>query len=355
MDEPRPKPELIELSALEQEAAEWVARLDAGWSEELEAEFKAWKSQSRHHQMAAQALQALWADLDVLAELRVEADGGARPPARRAPLRFSRGLAAAVVGSIAASIAAVAVVLHVSDRPPPPQAPAAVQPGQVYETALGKQRTVNLADGSSVQLNTNSRLEVRYSPGARDLRLVRGEAFFEVAHDAQRPFTVVAGSGVVQALGTAFAVRVGERDMHVTLTKGVVRLRRASPGEPTGAGAWRDVAVLTARPGQHAEALVTPEGIRREAVSSEFVARELSWRQGMLVFDDEPLADALADMRRYTDVEVELADAQVGRLKVSGYFETGDVEAMVEALHSGFGVEVERLGPKHLRLSAAAE
>ena len=90
-------------------------------------------------------------------------------------------------------------------------------------------------------------------------------------------------------------------------------------------------------------------------MTSAVVARELSWRQGLLVFDGQPLAQVVADVSRYTDVQIEIGDPSLQEIKVAGYFDAGDVDPMLEALHSGFGVEVQRLGPKRVRLTASRE
>lgn len=343
----RKKPSLVEIGALEAEAAAWVSRLDAGPSDELLEEFQRWMDQSRHHREAGERLRGLWGELDALAELRasaVEASATARRPVGRAAPQ--RRLVAAMVAA-AAALAAV-VGLAVAVRPP--------APAPVFETAVGEQRTIALADGSTVQLNTNSRLQVQLAARARDLRLERGEAFFQVKHDPARPFTVYAGQGTVQALGTAFAVRLEKDEMRVTLTRGAVRLGHAAPAgfRPTRPRQNGDEAVLTAHGGRVAEAVVAPNGITQQPVSSEAAARELAWRQGALVFADEPLSHVVADVSRYTDVDIEIADPKLRDVRIAGYFQTGEVEPMLEALQTGFGIHVERLGPKRVRLSAAA-
>jgi transmembrane sensor len=332
--------EIVALGGPEQEAAEWIARLDADRSPEARAHFEAWKAQGRGNREAAERLEALWSELDVLGELRL-----AEPAAERRPARGRReGPSRRRTPWLSAAAAAAAVLVVAGGY-----ALLAPQPPQVYETALGKQRTVTLADGSTVQLNTNTVIEVRFRQRARDIRLARGEAFFEVAPDKSRPFTVYAGAGSVQAVGTAFAVRVDHEDLRVTLTKGVIRLKR------TEAPASAPDAILTAQSGRHAEAVVTPAGIQREEMDSQAVARELSWRQGILVFDGEPLPNVISDVSRYTDVQIEIADPKLRTLKIAGYFDAGDVDPMLDALESGFGVHVERLGPKRVRLTSGRD
>jgi transmembrane sensor len=347
----RREPEVVELGGPEREAAAWVARLDADRSPEAQAQFERWKAQSRSNREAADRLSGLWSEMDVLGELRALAEPVgplARRPRRPAPWLGGKAFGFAGMAAAAAAAVAVAVLTITPTHGGGLGLPAA----QTYQTEVGKQRTVNLADGSTVQLNTNSLLQVSFNRGARDVKLLRGEAFFEIAPDKQRPFTVYAGAGAVQAVGTAFAVRLENRNVRVTLTRGTVRVLRPSPNSPTTAASRAEV-VLKAQAGRHAEALVTPEDIQREEVTSQVVARELSWRQGILVFDGEPLPTVVSNISRYTDVKIEMADPKLRQIKVAGYFDAGDVDPMLEALQSGFGVRVERLGPKRVRLTVA--
>jgi len=344
MVEPPKPPNVVPLNAPDGEAAAWVARLDADPSPELISEFDAWKNQSRAHREAADRLSDLWSELDVLSELKDLAP--LAQPVRRAGAGvrggklLRRGAAAAVAASLVIGVGVYRMM--------------APEPARSYATPLGKQQTITLADGSTVQLNTNSVVEVSFKRDARDVRLVRGEAFFEVSPDHRRPFTVYTPEGSVQAVGTAFAVRLEHGAVRVTLTKGTVRLRRIEQAAAAGA---RPVetgsAILSAQSGRHTEAKITPAGIDREVVNSETVARELSWRQGILVFDGEPLAQMVADVSRYTDVQIEIAHPKLRDVKVDGYFDAGDVEQMLQALEAGFGVRVVRLGPKRVQLTAA--
>jgi transmembrane sensor len=332
--------------SLEAQAADWVARLDRDDATDLDrAAFDAWKARSPLHQRAAERLQTLWSGLDDLAALADPvASLEARPPV---PIRRRRVWP--IAAGIAVTIGAGLILLSTTS----PQV-------QTYETAVGAQRTVNLPDGSSVQLNTGTRVEVRYSSQARDLRLLQGEAFFEVAPNKARPFSVYARDGVVRAIGTAFAVRLEGRKLDVTVTKGVVEV--SSVSGRAGASRLEAVATLPRRPlatlyanSGTAEAIVVDaQLVRRADVAPQEATRRLAWRQGMLVFTGDDLSEVIADVSRYTDVEIEIADPRLNDLKVGGYFKVGEVEPMLEALETGFGVRVERLDAKHVRLSAGA-
>jgi transmembrane sensor len=346
---------LVNVSAIEAEAAEWVARLDAAGEDiQLRAGFEAWKAQGPLHRDAADRLAGLWADMDVLALL---APAPAVPAASqwrgwKTARPAGLGAMAAVAAVFVATVSFDSVVREtVIER-------IIGAETEIHATVVGEQRTIALEDGSSVQLNTDSRLEVRYSAGARDLRLLRGEAYFEVAHNPARPFSVYGPDGVARAIGTAFVVRVGERSMDVTVTKGVVEVAAldrvpARTSLEKMAGVPRVVpALVSADSGQVTTASIAPQGITRNQLSASDAARQLAWRQGMLAFSADPLSRVVADVSRYTDVEIEIADPALETLKVSGYFKVGEVQPMLEALEASFNVQVERLDARHVRLRA---
>ncbi|UYB52602.1 FecR domain-containing protein [Xanthomonas sp. AM6] len=195
----------------------------------------------------------------------------------------------------------------------------------VYRTGLAQQRQVVLDDGSALALDADSRVEVRYSGRLREVRLRRGRAAFSVAKQHERPFVVEAGASRVVATGTAFSVeRVGEQ-VRVVLYEGSVRIedrdRHAAAAAPApqrlAAGqAWTSAAPGTTR----------PRVVRVEP------AQEQAWRDGLLLFDDEPLAIAVARVNRYSPVQLQLADRSVGQLRVSGMFKAGDSAAFASGV-----------------------
>jgi len=332
--------------SLEAQAADWVARLDRDDATNADrAAFEAWQARSPLHRRAAQRFESLWSGLDELAALSAAAP--IKP--KSAPVWITRRAVWSAAAALTVLIGA-GLVVHNITRPQI----------QTYETAVGVQRTVTLADGSSVQLNTDTLVEVRYSNQARDLRLLKGDAFFDVAPNKARPFSVYASDGVVRAVGTAFVVRLQGREVDVTVTKGVVQLSSVSGRtstsrlEAVAALPRRPLATLYANSGTTEASVVDAQLVRRADVAPQEATRRLAWRQGMLVFTGDDLSEVIADVSRYTDVYIEIADPQLNHLKVGGYFKVGEVEPMLEALESGFGVRVERLDAKHVRLSAGA-
>ena len=178
MSDPNNVIPLVDPARIEAQAAEWIARLDRDPPSEADlADYAAWRAMSPLHRQAADRLSGLWSELDLLAghaeALQVTAAAD-RKQALGMGLRRLAGLAAAILLVVGLGFAGTRLYL--------PQT-------RVYDTGVGGQRTINLEDGSSIQLNTNSKVEVRYSARSRDLRLLRGEAFFEVAPHPTPPIS----------------------------------------------------------------------------------------------------------------------------------------------------------------------
>ena len=338
-----------DLRAIEAEASAWIARLDcADASDEDRAAFRAWQNRSAQHQETAARLLSVWNELDVLRELAVPAES--QVPAKPASVRQYMGFKPWAAGLAAsfALIVALAVVIDYGGWGGP-------EGMQVYSTEIGAQKTIELSDGSSILLNTNSQMEVRYTPEARDIRLLQGEAFFDVAHNPRRPFTVYAGTGTVRAVGTAFTVHLRATDIEVTVTEGQVELGTFIPPVAVQTPGRRQLTpepLASVAAGQ--EAIFSEEIESLEALPESDLNRKLSWRQGVLVFAGEPLAKVVADVSRYTNVSIVILDPKLRDLRIGGYFKVGEVDAMFEALEKSFGVRVERIGKDRVQLSAAS-
>lgn len=203
----------------------------------------------------------------------------------------------------------------------------------VYDTPRGQQRSLALADGSHIALNTDSSVEVDYSDKERRVRLDRGEVLFKVAKNAERPFIVEAGDEEVRAIGTSFVVR---RDaggkVAVTLIEGVVKVTR-KPMEtrtaPMPPAVLRAGERLTISPTQ-----VALDRPRLEAVTA--------WRSGNVMFDDQPLSDAVAEINRYGTTQIVLADPRLGNLRISGVFGADAPRQFAELTASVHGLSVVR-------------
>jgi transmembrane sensor len=323
--------------AIEAEAAEWLVRLDCGTlSGEDYAAYREWLARSPAHRDTFARLSVVWSSLDAAKAYADPLPGVAAGSAE--PVKKHRGWHWKIATAVALVLVLAGGGLAYWNWPEP--APVVI----AYETPVGAQRTVTLADGTSVLLNTASRIEVAYSRKARDVRLVRGEAYFEVVHDNARLFTVISGIRQVRDLGTAFAVRESGKALEVTVAKGAVELVVA----PAAENAER-VGVLNAGQSAAFDRKLT----YKRQLSAVELNRQISWRDGVLVYAGEPLAKVVADFSRYTNVKIELADPHLADLPVGGYFEVGKLPAVLEALESNFGVHVTWVDQAHVRLSAA--
>jgi transmembrane sensor len=341
--------------ALQEQACDWLARLDAGASEEERRQLGLWLQEDPLRAAVLFEMAALWDQMTVLEELSEifpleHYTSTQRNTGRRSGLALAAGFfgAMVMVGALYlfGSREPVGLISQVNEAP------------SSYETAIGEQTTVTLPDGSTVILNTNTHIDVDFTSTARNVYLTRGEGHFQVAKNRDLPFRVHAGSRVIEAVGTAFAVQHVE-DLHVevTVTEGVVNLKREEPDADEAAAtparkqaAHDEVIPLVA--GEFAAVDDQVDSIERKKLQSEEIDVLLSWRHGMLLFQDEPLDQVLREVSRYTPMQIEIDDS-VRQTRVRGYYRAGDVEAMLIALHNNFQIEVERVGENHVRLSAA--
>lgn len=342
---------------IDAEAADWLVRLEEDYvPAEDRAAFLAWRSASARNRDAFDRLSALWGGFDMA---KVLADYGASDEnagllardAVRARLNFiarrtvMTGIAASVAVLAAAGVATQFKGRYVD-----------LNRGHV-ETAIGQQQTVSLPDQSVIELNTNSRVEYAYEQEARDIKLLRGEAFFKVAPNKDRPFTVETPNGRVVAVGTAFTVRLDNNKVDVVVSEGSVVFVPFDADEAR-AGKHRQAASLsdgvTAISAGQA-AVFRHRGEQIEVIEPDALARKLSWRQGVLAFSGDALSDVVADVSRYTDVVIEIDDETLRDLPVSGYFKIGEVDELFEALELMAGLHAERMGAKRVRLIRVAD
>jgi transmembrane sensor len=213
--------------------------------------------------------------------------------------------------------------------------------GDRYTTPIGGFASVPLRDGSHITLNTATQVRVELTPQERHIRLDTGEAFFQVAHDANRPFVVQVGHKRVIAVGTQFSVRRNGDDIRVVVTEGKVRVESDAelPRRPVARSQPTD----EQRPG---EVFVTPggiasasdEGIVVEERGLPAAEEDLSWRQGYLTFHDTSLLDAIAEFNRYNAHQIRIDDPAIASIRISGTFRALNYEAFVRVLDDGFAI-----------------
>lgn len=298
------------------EAERWFVRLRTGGClPEERAAFDRWQRVPAHAAAYAQT-QRLWDEIGGLAGdpvlERMAADAlAATVPRRHGPRpgrwRMPMGLAAAAAGAAIA----IAVLLPGRETPPTPI---------VHATDAALRKTVALADGSEVVLDVDTEIIVRFTDGARDITLRQGQALFDVAHDADRPFRVTSGGGQVVALGTRFEVDRTEDRVEVTLLQGSVSVERSVTGERVRL--W---------PNEQAAFAVDGGPIATRAIDPEVAS---SWTRGRLLFRGTPLSELVAEVNRYADRPLRLADPTLGTIPVSGTFPIGDSRSVALGLQA---------------------
>ena len=338
------------------EAAEWELRLsDPEVSDETFDAFDAWMAARPENAEAFANLQMALADLDAGADTvevqRLRADAQAfadapQPHIAATSSRFSAwrwgAIAAAVLlvlGPVTALVAGVENPFGAVSGSHTEGAPSVDV--IAYATGTGEQRDVMLLDGSTLTLDTQSLVDVRFAAQARDLTLREGRAHFDVAHDAARPFIVEAGAYQVVATGTAFDVRLDAEAVTVTLMEGEVRIAR---------NAGDAAALVTLQPGQQWVAPQTGAAFVRDVD----VGAAGVWRSGRIVLDNTALGDAVQEFNRYLDAPIELADEDVMALTVSGQFRTRDASGFLDAVAALHGLEAQRLPDGSVRLTRSS-
>lgn len=313
-----------DMETVQQQAERWFARLrNDGCSAAEHRDFDAWLVADVGHASAYAQTERLWNELGGLSE-DIELKR-ARHVARRAAQASTRRIAGRRRLAIAASFAGALIVAvtfwFLGDR----------ASTQRYTTAHGEQRSVMLADGSRVMLNTDTVLDVRLGARVRSVHLMQGEALFDVVHDAAHPFVVHANGNTISDLGTRFDVNDGGQQTTVTVLEGVVNVERGNHTAQLNRG----------------QQLVAGDGIWRQAAADP--AMTASWSRGQLAFSATPLAQAVADANRYAQEQLVIADPRLKAIKVSGEFRIGNTPAFLRALESAFPIRVEQSG-KTIRL-----
>ena len=344
---PTNDPERIEATA-----AVWLSLRDRGMSESETAAFMRWLQQDARHAEAFNALDLVWREFNRAAALRPAAAGEPeaalldpqpRRPFVRLRARWTRSAGRRrpmLAGALAAAAAlTLAWVGFRAVSGPPPTA----------VTGVGAFQRLELEDGSVVQLNTDSAVNVRYTPTERRVQLLRGEAHFTVAKNPARPFTVAAGRVAVRAVGTAFNVRLRPEAVEVLVTEGRVEVKDSVRGESLlGRTAGAEPAVLTQGERAVIAAVATVAAPAAtalvEPVSAPVIERTLAWQERRLEFDATPLSEVVAEFNRYNRHQIVIADPRLAAKQFGGNFRADGHEAFVSLLEASFDVVAEREG-----------
>jgi transmembrane sensor len=211
---------------------------------------------------------------------------------------------------------------------------------ETYSTRIGETKEVVLSDGSLVTLNTNSKIQVHYGETRRQIQLLQGEALFDVAKNRKRPFVVMAGDTQVRAVGTSFTVRLlPEQPVRVLVREGVVEIKRPEvPQAPP------------VRLAANTMAIAPPEApISTEAVPRIQVTRNLAWREGRIAFDNETLANAAREFRRYSDIQIRVPP-EFENQTITGLFVSNDPVGFARAAAISLNLQVD-VANREVRLS----
>jgi transmembrane sensor len=338
-------------------AAEWLLRLqEPTLDEDAVAEWMAWceadplnrtafEGATEVHDLAGLLDRASFDD----AEPQASAD---RPGARARGFERPRIWA---WGAMAASIVLaglVAIALPSAMKPPREQAAHASASARL-ETARGMHQAVRLDDGSRVQLGGHSALSVRYSPQTRLIVADSGEAFFNVAHNRERPFVVEAGPLTITAVGTAFSVEREGNSVAVAVTEGVVEVR-AAPSLKAGADQADDPAaqpvVLRVSAGHR---IRFDRGELTQSVERVDPETAASWGQGRLEFQDEPLRLVVARINRYSAQQLQISDPSIEDLRVTGTVYSDRIDAWLAGIEVVLPVRVTHVAAGHVVISPA--
>jgi transmembrane sensor len=307
-------------------AQDWFLRLrDPDVTPADRVRFEAWREADPRHAAAWREVQALWLQAD---DLEPAFAPRGRPLPAPSPVVRPRRMSRWRWGAAMAGLAAACLLAFILG-PSTVHLPARLLAD--HSTAIGGQRTVALPDGSMAHLNTDTAIDVSFSDQRRIVRLLHGEALFEVKKDETRPFDVLALDGKATAVGTAFAVSIVEERATVTVTEGVVRV--TSPdGSFDGASTLRAGQQISYRRGG------TPGAVR--TLDAEAVT---AWRQGAIAIRNRPLAEALAEIGRYRPGRIVLLGNGARYAPVTARLSLADVDGGIDALAATHGLTVTRV------------
>lgn len=318
----------VQINDIDRQAAEWASKADGGFlAADDRAALERWLAADVRHVGAYTKASAVLVQVERMRATGAQADY-VLPRIAFIPSRRQMVLG----GALAAGLAAVALTANLGWT---------YLQQQSFATELGESRVVALEDGSVVTLNTGTKIIVRYSHDHRNVALIRGEALFDVAKNAARPFIVTVRDVTVRDVGTSFAVRaVEDGPVHVLVREGVVELKR--PATPVAAP-------VLLRANGHA--VVPPDApivIAQE--TPDGIKRELAWKTGRIAFEDQTLAAAACEFARYSNTRIIIDDPDVASRTVTGLFVANDPVGFAKAVAASLDLDAD-VGQNEVRLA----
>jgi transmembrane sensor len=316
-----PNPDFSDQDRIADEASSWFARLQADDATAADrAGFRRWHDADLRHARAWVEVTAIFA-----------ASAQACMPGPAAPRRNFGHAPALALAAMLALIVGLGALLGPD---------MLIDLRSDYTTAAAERRQITLADSSRMELNAGSAVALDWSDSERRLRLLRGEAYFQVKPDSARPFIVETPQGEVRAVGTAFAVRRDGDRVHVIVTQGIVTASRRAAGG--------DARALRLKAGQ----AVSFDAATTLPVETVDAQAQTAWRQGQVMFRQRPLAEVLAVLDRYRPGAILLLDAALGQRPVTGAFDIDDTDKALAAMEKVLGLHVRRVSPYLVLISA---
>lgn len=319
---------------IQKQAATYVARLYSGeLSAEEEMQIYAWCDRSPEHQHEFDSMLAIWDTSNQLFQT-------AQPKKKKKNAYWLTGIAASLVCTVLA-------MWYLTIPGTAPLYQASIPKPNIYHTAVGELSTVGLPDGSVVTLNTDSAIRIDFTGQQRRVWLERGEAFFDVAKDENRIFSINTGEKTIRVIGTKFNVRKSNAILKVSVTEGLVAIQPSAL--PSSEQIDFEEAETLLPAGSVGAFSGTSEVITR--VTSKEVLANQQWRQGIFRFKNEPLANVITEFNRYRMKKITLQNRDLGKLKISGVFKLKDGDSILSALEAALPVEIDRY-PEYIELSA---
>ncbi len=325
--------------ALEMEAASWMAQLDNGpLSPTDKLALAEWTNRSPKHAQILRHYAKVWDGIDVAID---EVLLTSKPVTLTSILKswfVIRPMHFMMSASAILALFITAVFVFQSSFMSPHK-----DQFYVYQVEKGEKYSQTLTDGSVIHLNTDSVVEVKYTDESRVLRLLRGEAFFEVAHDPSRPFDVYAGEGRVQALGTAFSVKLDGDTVDIIVTEGKVRFDRVKDiAEKTLAEVEQSVKIDTPIFMEAGQTMALKDETQKLTnIDEARLKKEFAWRNGEMIFSGDTLEFVVNHMNRYSDKAIVISDLELRSFKISGTFKSDNIDVVLEALESAYDIKVQ--------------
>ena len=341
------------------EACAWIAQLETGEMSQADMRaFKEWIGRSPAHFSEIKRLARLSADTNALSEIAQSLSTATREHRQTvSKKRFGGGNLRTAMMTCAALIVFAVIGIRSFNA-------NQFEEPYLIATVVGGFNETTLSDGSIVKLNTNSEIEVDYDPDLRRIRLIKGEAAFDVAHNPDRPFQVYIGDKIVRAVGTAFTVRWTDGDLSITVSEG--RVAFAPSGEQAEPFTVFETVPEQSTPkeikvasletplfldaGQKVKLSKDNEPTLVASIEERYLKSQMAWQVGMWDFTDRPLVEIIDEMSRHSDLQIEFAEDDLREIKYTGIFRTDEIDALLNALDRDSEIEVERVDEKHVRI-----